>query len=1221
MEKSVEKETGQKINQLRLALLGTPLITYANQTVTFRTRKALALLIYLVTEAGAHTREKLTALFWPESDTARGRGMLRTTLAHLREAMDTFDTAYLILEPNTLSFDFQGDFELDLYTIQAALDLIRQQPNPEERKRGIGQLQTAASRYRGDFLEGFSLADSPTFDDWVSLQREVWHGRLNLLFDALSQWQFEGGDLSGGIETATRWRAHDPYGEAAPQRLMQLHFADGNRSAALQVYETYGEMLAAEFGAKPAPEIESLAARIRASASPRRSREPIPSGLTPLDIGFVGRTEEYNHLITAYQRASSGQTRIVILMGEAGIGKTRLAAEFLHWATAQGADILQGRAFETGGDLPYQPLVQLLRQRLDREKAPADLLSGTWLAELSRLLPELRDRYPDLPQPQPDETTARSRLLEAIARLGQALGQRAPLLFFIDDIHWADTASLDTLFYLGERWTESKAPVLMLLCMRDPSSVPGTNVQQWLTRLKAKLALTQLALGPLDSDDTLALVASLEAGQAGLSSTTAAVDDRQSSPPKFKAFAQALYTETGGQPLYLVETIKALLEQKVLIPYPTAEGVQRLQWSTLAGETSGRFPLPRIIPTGIREAILDRLSRLAPAAAAMLTAAAVLGQAASFRQLIEISGIDEMTGLDALEELIAKRLLLETNQADQSYLIAHDKIRDVMYAETGAARKQVLHRRAVMALQGADPARLAYHALAAGMNEEAFQYSLAAGDAALHLFAAAEAAAHYENARKILAAKPTSQVKITACQHLYTSLGRALELDGQFEQAWTIYKEMEAIAQQLDAPAIGLAALMALAALRSILSQLFNPVEAEALAERALSLARQLDDPAAEAKILWGLLNLYSTSNRLPQAIACGEQALALAHDLNLREQMAFILNDVARCYWFTGRMDRARELLWEAGDLWRELNNLPMLADSLSGSADFAICTGDYDLALTLAEEANQISQSIANVWGQSYSKLAVGHIYWDRGQPDQAIAVMEECLRLSELANYLTPQVLTRANLAAVYGSLGAFQQGLESVQLALTVAETQLPMFRSYVLARLAQLQLGQGNLNEAEAAVNQGKTDLAGAGIPIYFQFVILIEAELALRQGDYERAQTITGDLPVNLNQFGLRVYLPEALYLRGQSLAAMGRPEAARKALREAQAEAEAIGSRRVLWQILASISRLESDPTEASLLQQQAQKIVENIAASIGDPELRMSFLNLAEVRAVLSP
>jgi tetratricopeptide (TPR) repeat protein len=295
------------------------------------------------------------------------------------------------------------------------------------------------------------------------------------------------------------------------------------------------------------------------------------------------------------------------------------------------------------------------------------------------------------------------------------------------------------------------------------------------------------------------------------------------------------------------------------------------------------------------------------------------------------------------------------------------------------------------------------------------------------------------------------------------------------------------------------------------------------------------------------------------------------------------------------------------------------MLADSLAGSAGLAVDIGDYPLALSLSEEAYQISQAIANLWGQSYSKMSIGYVYWDRGQPDQAIAVMQECLRLGDLANYLTPQVSVRADLAAVYGSLGAIEQGLEAAHLAMTVAETQMPVFRPYVLTKLAQLHLQQGQLSEAEAAVDQGKKDLNQEGAPILFKIILLAEAELALRQGDYERALAATGVLLATLNQAGMRAYMLEVLYLRGQILRAMGQTEAARKTLLEAQAEAEAIGSRRMLWQILSALSQLETDPTEAERLHKQAQEIVAYIADNISEPELRASFLDLPQVQAVL--
>ncbi|MEX1021149.1 MAG: AAA family ATPase [Litorilinea sp.] len=1249
MENSVEMETRQKHPPLVLAWLGTPVSSYADRPLTFRTRKALALLIYLSVEVGTHTREKLVTLFWPESDTARGRGMLRTSLAHLREALDTpvdssiatshlatphlatshLATAYLKVETQTLSFSFDSHFELDLHRIQAGLDVIQRQPTLAERGDSIRQLQRAVSGYRGDFLEGFSLADAPAFDDWVSLQREIWHSRMNQIFDVLSQWQFEAGDLPAALETATRWKAHDLYAEHAPQRLMQLHFANSNRAAALEVYDEYAKMLAAEFGGKPAAAIKALAARIRARSPVQPARQQTPLTLTPADLSFVGRVEEFTRLKAAYHAASCGQTQVVVLIGEAGIGKTRLTTEFLQWASAQGADLLTGRAFETGGEVPYQPLAQLLRHRLEQENAPDDLLSTTWLAELSRLLPELRDRYPDLPQPQPNEATAQSSLLESITRLGEALAERDPLLLFIDDIQWADMSSLDALHYAMLRWTEHKAPVLLLLCTRESSSTEKSNLRQWLASLKAKLVFTQLALAPLTVGDTLALLSSLEAGQSEVSHPTQEAAGQQgagqegeellsstssSAAPKFKAFAQALFAETGGQPLYLIETIKTLLEQKMLIPYHTEEGSQGLRWRTLVGETIGHFPLPRIIPNSVREAILDRLARLTPAAISILTAAAVLGQAATFRQLSEMSGLDQMEALYALEELVAKRLLFDSNDGSQGYMIAHDKIRDVIYAESSATRRQVFHSRAVTAIQGGGnamgAARLAYHALAAGMDAEAFHYSVVAGDAALQLFAASEASAHYETARTLVATGQVPQADLDKLRHLYSSLGRALELNSQFELAGTIYEELKSIAQQRADPALTLVALTAQVTLQSMLSHSFNPDQGEAIAQEALRLARQLSNPIAEAKILWALMNFRINANRFPEALAVGEQALVLARELNLREQMAFILNDQAKCYLLSGRLGLAEQPQREASELWRELHNLPMLADSLAGSASIARWTGDYDLVLTLSAEAYNISHSIANMWGQAYSQTTPGYVYWERGEPARAIAVMSEAIRLAEKANYLVPQIFARAELGALYASLGETQQGFELMHLALDIANTRLPMMRIYVIGLLARLHVAHNHLAEAETFIVQSKQEADHQNFSFRTQWVFLAEAELALMQGNFAHTLALTDAILKAIEQAKMRSVTSPVLYIRGRCFARMEQHEAARATLWEAHAEAEFIGSRRMVMQIMRMLADIETDPIQAEHLHQQAQTLREEFASRC-PPELRATFLS----------
>src|SRR2546425_2951817 len=401
---------------LCLTLLGPPEVRHFGQVLLFSTRKELALLIYLAVEGRVHLRKKLSEQFWPEGDARHGRAALRITLLHLRhmlgEGADVSPVPHLLIKRDTLGLDLTSAIELDLHILLEACTSARASTGttltmPESaRRRLLAQLQRATGLPRGEFLEGFSLRDAPAFDDWVRFQREYWHLRTSEVFDCLSQMQFEAGELEAAIETVNRWLVLSPLHEDAYRRLMRLHFAAGDRAAALHTYDNCRAMLATSLQTEPTPETVALASRMRAVAPPRRKEAPALalSPATVLGGPLLGRTMELSTLIKVYHGAQRGQTQVVLLEGEVGIGKTRLATEFLAWAEMEGADVLQGQAFETGGHLPYRPVTEALRPRIERENAPDDLLSDTWLAELSRLLPQRSYRCPHLPDPVGDKS-------------------------------------------------------------------------------------------------------------------------------------------------------------------------------------------------------------------------------------------------------------------------------------------------------------------------------------------------------------------------------------------------------------------------------------------------------------------------------------------------------------------------------------------------------------------------------------------------------------------------------------------------------------------------------------------------------------------------------------------------------------------------------------------------------------------------------------------------
>src|SRR5215469_15410816 len=468
----------QIMSQLQLSLLGVPVVKHGERTLTFSTRKALALLVYLAVEGGTHPRKTLSESFWPELDAEHGRAALRATLLELRKLLERShapgERAHLLVERETLGLEQGSQAHLDLRLVESASKQAGRGAEPpagQAHEALLAQLEQATHLARGPFLAGFTLRDSQFFDDWTRQHREYWHLRVHQLFDALSKLYERAGDGARAIETVSRWLSFDPLHEEGYRRLMRLRFSQGDRSGALRAYANGRAVLADQLQVEPEPETVALAKRIRHTAPlhPPRSQPPHASPGQPpanlMDGPFLGRTPEFGALIECYQRVRAGQPQLFLLQGEAGIGKTRLTSEFAGWAQAQGADVLVGRALQTGRQLPYQPLIDVLRRQLEQEHAPDDLLSDVWLAELSRLLPELRDRYPDLPVPATDEALGHNRLFEATARLVQVWAARRPLLLLLDDMQWADTATLDLLLYLARSLAEQPAPVLLLFNM------------------------------------------------------------------------------------------------------------------------------------------------------------------------------------------------------------------------------------------------------------------------------------------------------------------------------------------------------------------------------------------------------------------------------------------------------------------------------------------------------------------------------------------------------------------------------------------------------------------------------------------------------------------------------------------------------------------------------------------------------------------------------------
>jgi tetratricopeptide (TPR) repeat protein len=323
------------------------------------------------------------------------------------------------------------------------------------------------------------------------------------------------------------------------------------------------------------------------------------------------------------------------------------------------------------------------------------------------------------------------------------------------------------------------------------------------------------------------------------------------------------------------------------------------------------------------------------------------------------------------------------------------------------------------------------------------------------------------------------------------------------------------------------------------------------------------------------------------------------------------------------GRLDQARAALRAAGELWRELGNLPMLIDSEAGVAFLCFLRGDFDAALAASDEALRIGASIGSKFGPARTLRTVGLVWFERDDVDRAIAAMAESIRLGEEVGLLPPVIVTRSELAWLYGVHGDVGRGLELCAVAREIAESRLPIFRPWPHAIAARLHVLARDLEAAEMSLADSRVGLDVEPTRWASLHVALAECELALAMAHHGRALGIANDVVARLDRSGVVAYQAEALALRAAALRALARLPEAEVALREARSVAEHLDERRILWPVQAGLGEIalaRGDADAAARLRSQAQTTAAAIADHIGRPELRAAFLTLPSVRALLS-
>lgn len=701
----------------RFFVFGPPQLRLNDRPVSLPPQPAAFCSFLVLNRQRRITREEVQAAFWPDAAPARAQERLRRTLYLLRRAIEPH-TDLVASEGTELAIAPEANLWVDYEAFEKALmDAYRTDPPARQ------PLEQAIGLYADDLLKD-------VYADWVLLERE--HARQRFL-TALRH-------LVGVCQRGQAWDdtirfghlllEHDPFQELAHRALMLAYASTGDRSAALRQYQQCVEILRDELGADPLPETTRLYEDIRQGhgVTPVEfvpaAVAPAPAAMDLQAVPLVGRESELAEIAAEWHICRQKNSRLVLVTGPAGMGKTRLVEEAAARIPGRGVTVITGNCYAMEAGTPYQLISDLMRKAVPLAD---DQLSPVSRADLARLVPTLLGDDGDA------EGAARLNVPDASIRLQEAVTDVIRLLaaagnglwLVTEDLHWADPASLACLNHALRRCGD--LPLMVLATLRDEEVSFDSPLMDWPTSsVHAPAPTTLIQLPPLPPDQLEALVSQLvDAGASQL--------------------AALLRTETAGNPLFVVETLRAMIEQGVL--YAETEDNWQLRAEAL--------PQPSELPMSdvVLRVIRGRIRRLARATQEVLTVAAVIEHDIDERLLARL--VDEPDALDlALDELLRAFILEETSPG--LYQFTHIKTREIVYADASAPRRRFLHRRvaAVLAQTArdrlSDISPLAYHYEQAHEWTAALVHGWRAAQTAWAAGALAEANRYAEVAQHIL---------------------------------------------------------------------------------------------------------------------------------------------------------------------------------------------------------------------------------------------------------------------------------------------------------------------------------------------------------------------------------------------------------------------------------------------------------------------------------------
>jgi class 3 adenylate cyclase/predicted ATPase len=958
---------------------------------------------------------------------------------------------------------------------------------------------------------------------------------------------------------------------------------------------------------------------IRRKAAPGRTR-----GIEGIEIDLIGRDLEMANLRSAVEDARHGVGGIICVLGEAGLGKSRLVHELQRIEAAN--EMSAASTSEEGAQ--FQEIETDIQwfdtASLSYETAQPYALFRRLIRRLNGIShndtpSELREKLSLIASTAPPEEKSRSvSALEALFGLASKNGdpplegeafKRAlfnvmpalwrqqfadqPTIIVFDDLQWSDPASIDLLHDLLPL-TEELA-IIFLCIFRPNQDAPGWKIKNTADQ-NYHHRYTEINLRPLSVNQSNQMI-----------------DALLGSPELPEELRGRILEQAAGNPFFIEEVIRTLIDGEALLPVDSSNGHPR--WR-VARESADIH-----IPDNLQALLTARIDNLSEDVRQTLQVASVIGRN-FYRRVLQLINETSEEMDSHLQTLLRQNMIRESARIPEvEYRFRNPLTQEAAYRTILIKHRREFHLRAgevmetIFTEQLEEQApRLAYHFREAHQYERAMTHYKTAGDVAYRLFANEEASTHYGDALEMarLIKEPVSSDILL---HLYSRRGRALEHQVAYEAALENYQAMLVHARERQDQSLDLAAMTAMATIYSTRTPLHDPGQALKLSEEALVLAQSLDDRAAIAKINWNLLNTVAfTKGNMEEGLAYGETSLKIARELGLKEQIAFTLTSMIMLYWNDNQIAEGNVLLDEVRQLWRELDNQPMLADSYSMSGYSLVMIGDFVSALERFKELERISEAINNSWNLSGSKVMLGMCYLQFGEIDRGVSYMDEAVEIGIRVGLFANELLAKVVLAGAYALLGlenrAKPLSLESYQ-----RRDEFSGFdSSLVLGLVAAACVRNGELSQANEIMEELSAVDTSSGSVWSSSYVVGAVTELALAEGRPDDAiEKVDRFLP-RIQDSGVHSALPYLLYQKGLACIALEDLPSAVSSFEEALEYSKKNGERIWRWQILASLVNLASDrdlveTSQAVSWEKEAAETVSFISNHIQEPEFRGTF------------